>query len=629
MASISDASENRLTRTWEADSVLANLLATVDHKIIGVRYIITALLFFLLAGIEAALIRTQLAVPENRLLSPEVYNQYFTMHGTTMIFFFATPILFGFGNFLMPLMIGARDMAFPRLNAFGYWVFLLSGLFIYSSFFWGLAPDGGWFAYTPLTDAHYSPGLNLDFWSLGLIFLGISTTAGALNFIVSIFKMRAPGMSINRMPLFIWAILVTSFAVIFAVPSLTSANILLVLQRKFSFHFFEPQFGGNALLWQHLFWVFGHPDVYIIFLPAVGIVSEIVATFARRPVVGYTLLAMSTVATGILGFGVWVHHMFAVGISPLAANFFSLSSVIIGIPSGIQIFAWLGTLLTGKPRFQVPLLWVAGFIFLFVIGGLTGVMLPAVPFDRQVTDTYFVVAHFHYVLVGGAVFPIFGGLVYWFPKMTGRLMDERLGKWSFWLAFIGFNLTFFPMHIAGLLGMPRRVYTYPAGMGWDLLNLLESIGVIILGAGILILIYNLLHSWRSGETSGDNPWGGGSLEWATASPPPPYNFRDIPVVNSLAPLWQPGQKPSPAAYIDPSDPLKRETLGTSLLDAAPEVILGMPGDSLLPLFLAISLLVLFTGFLLSQWWLAGLGALLAILCMALWAWPNKGEAVTL
>ena len=426
-------------------------------------------------------------------------------------------------------------------------------------------------------------------------------------------------MSLSRMPLFCWAILVTSFAAIFAVPALTTANFLLSLQRLFGFHFFDAEAGGNPLLWQHLFWIFGHPDVYIIFLPAVGIVSEIIGTFSRRRVLGYTLLAMSTVATGIIGFGVWVHHMFAVGLSPLVLNFFSISSVFIGIPSGIQVFAWLGTMLGGRPVFRTPLLYIAGFIFLFVLGGLTGVMFPAVPFDRQITDTYFVVAHFHYVLVGGAVFPIFGAFYYWFPKMTGHRLNERLGVWNFWLMFIGFNLTFFPMHINGLLGMPRRVYTYQSGLGWDGLNLLETVGAFTLGVGILLFIINALISWNTGEEAGDNPWNGSSLEWATTSPPPPYNFEVLPEVNSRNPLWEETRARSKSDRAthpvsmqeDPTDPASRETLSTSVIEAEPDSILRMPDESLVPFWLALSLTLVFVGLLISAYWLAIIGAILS------------------
>ena len=625
--------EPRLESIWEARQPITSLLGTIDHKVIGKRYILTAFLFFSLGGLEAFLMRIQLARPENRFLSAETYNQFFTLHGTTMIFFFATPMFFGLGNYLIPLMIGSRDMAFPRLNTFSYWVFLFSGLFLYSSVFFGMAPDGGWFAYTPLTSRQYSPGLNLDFWSLGLIFLSIATSAGAVNFIVTIFKLRAPGMSLSRMPLFCWAILVTSCAIIFAFPPLTVANIFLTLQRKFDFQFFNFATGGSPLLWQHLFWVFGHPDVYIIFLPAVGIVSEIVATFSRRRILGYTLMVLATVAVGIIGFGVCVHHMFAVGISPLVLNFFSISSVFIGIPSGIQVFSWIATMLGGRPVFRTPLLFIVGFIFLFVLGGLTGVMFPSVPFDQQVTDTYFVVAHFHYTLVGGAVFPIFAAFYYWFPKITGRMLRERLGVWNFWLTFIGFNLTFFPMHINGLLGMPRRVYTYPGGLGWDGLNLLETIGAVILTVGIILFIANVLSSLTNGETAEGNPWGGSTLEWATSSPPPPYNFETLPEVHSRNPLWEDvtpnTEKETRPAYLmqnDPTDPYQRELLSTSILEGVPDGILKLPQGTLIPFGLAVSLLIVFIGVLVQFWWLSVVGGVLSLGLLMVWFWPEKPSA---
>jgi cytochrome c oxidase subunit I len=624
-----------LERIWTADRPWVSVFGAVDHKVIGKRYLVTAFLFFTLGGIEALLLRSQLAVPDNTLLSPETYDQFFTLHGTTMIFLFATPMLFGFGNYVIPLLLGARDMAFPRLNAFGYWVFLFSGLFIYSSVLFGTAPDGGWFAYTPLTSRAYSPGPNLDFWSLGLIFLSFATTAGAANFIVTILKMRAPGMSLSRMPLFCWAMLVTSFAVLFAVPPLTVANLLLELERKFGFHFFQQGSGGSPLLWQHLFWIFGHPDVYIIFLPAVGIVSEIVAVFSRRKVLSYTLLAMSTVATGILGFGVWVHHMFAVGLSPVVYNFFSMSSVFIGIPAGVQVLTWLGTMLSGRPLVRTAYLFIAGFLFLFVLGGLTGVMFPATPFDQQVTDTYFVVAHFHYVLFGGAVFPMFAAFYYWLPKITGRMLDERLGRWNFWLMFIGFNVAFFPMHINGLLGMPRRVYTYQAGLGWDVWNLIETIGAFTLAIGILCFVVNILASLQSGESAGPNPWGAGSLEWATSSPPPPYNFETTPEVHSRNPLWDEveaaagSQAQGAPPYLmenDPTDPRNRETIGTSVVDAVPDSIVGMPAETTIPFWLAVSMLVTFIGLLVNLWWLAAIGAILSLACIAVWLWPSAAPA---
>ena len=539
------ASVEQLERAWAEPGRLVTAIATVDHKKIGVRYLVTASVFFVLAGLEAMLMRTQLAEPNSGLLTPEAYNQLFSMHGITMIFLFVTPMLSGFGNYLVPLQIGARDMAFPRLNAFSYWVFLASGLFIYSSLLIGRAPDAGWFDYVPL--AGRSPGLNIDFYGLGLIFVGISTTAGAINFIVTILRLRAPGMSLSRIPLFCWAVLATSLSIVFAIPSLTADCLLLELSRKWGFHFFDHGAGGDPLLWQHLFWVFGHPDVYIIFLPAVGIVSSIVPVFSRRPMAAYPLVVLATLAIGFLGFGVWVHHMFAVGLPQVTMSVFAAASMAIAIPSGIQVFAWLATIIGGRPVLRTPFLFVVGFLVVFVIGGLTGVMFAVIPFDQQVTDSYFVVAHFHYVLFGGAVFPIFAGLYYWLPKITGRMLDERLGVASFWLVFVGFNLAFFPMHISGLLGMPRRVYTYPDHMGWGVLNLLSTIGGFVLAAGILVILGNVVWSLRRGAPAGDDPWGGNTLEWATTSPPPHYNFARIPIVRSADPNWeQPAGRPRPA-----------------------------------------------------------------------------------
>jgi cytochrome c oxidase subunit I+III len=589
-----------LEEIWAEKPGLGSWLDTVDHKRIGVRYVYTAFAFFLLGGLEATLIRAQLARPEQTLVGPEAFNQLFTMHGITMIFFFVTPMLFGFGNYVVPLMIGARDMAFPRLNAFGYWVFLFAGLFMYAGYASGHAPNDGWFNYVPLAGRGFSPDVNIDFYTLGLIFLGISTTTGSINFIVTIFKLRAPGMSISRMPLFCWAILATAFSVVFALPSLTAANAMLSLDRLFGFHFFDVAKGGSAILWQHLFWIFGHPDVYIIFLPAVGIVSSVVPVFARRKIVGYVWLALATMATAIIGFGVWVHHMFAVGLPSLSLTFFSAASMLITIPSAVQIFAWLATLIGGRPILATPLLFVLGFLFLFVVGGVTGVMFAAVPFDQQITDSYFVVAHFHYVLFGGAVFPIFAGIYYWVPKMFGRMLSEGLGKLSFWLMFVGFNLTFFPMHILGLLGMPRRVYTYQPGLGWDLYNSMETIGSYILGAGILVTAANFVRAvWMGrGRPAGSNPWGGDTLEWATTSPPPEYDFLEIPTVASAEPLWdQPELRDMDRRVIDHERTLTagHDTIGTSVLDADLESLLPMPHGSFVPVLTAAGLGLIFGG----------------------------------
>ena len=616
----------RLTRIWETPSRLIPWVTTVDHKRIGIRYIVTAFFVFLVAGSEAEIMRVQLARPENNFVGQARYNQLFTMHGTAMIFLFITPLLFGFGNFLIPLMIGARDMAFPRLNAFGYWVYALATGMLYTSVFFGIAPNGGWFNYVPFTNRLYSPGRNIDFYALGLMFLGIATTAGAINFIVTIFKMRAPGMSINRMPLFVWGILATSFMVIFAVPPLTAANLLLELDRAAGTFFYDPAGGGNPLLWQHLFWFFGHPDVYIIFLPAVGIISSVIPTFAHRPIAGYTYAALSTVSIAIISFGVWVHHMFAAGLANLSDSLFSAASIIITIPSGVQVVAWIVTLWRGrKPVWNTALWFAVSFIFLFTIGGVTGVMFALVPFDQTTTDSYFVVAHFHYVLFGGAVFPIFAGLYYWLPKITGKLLDERLGMVHFWLMFIGTNLAFFPMHISGLLGMTRRVYTYPGGRGLDVPNFVSTVGAVLIGAGVAVFVWNFFATFRRGEDAGANPWGGGTLEWATKSPPAAYNFATIPTVGSPDPLWNNWQAPDdPAAHaLDrPRDPY-RESFTTTVLDGAPETIVRMPVESIWPLLLAGSLAFVFGGVLLRWYWLSGVGVVTGLAAAAGWLWPNE------
>ncbi len=614
---------DRLEEIWEEKPGLGSWLDTVDHKRIGIRYVYTAFAFFLAGGLEATIIRAQLARPEETLVRPEAYNQLFTMHGITMIFFFVTPMLFGFGNYFVPLMIGARDMAFPRLNAFGYWVFLFAGLFMYAGYAAGHAPNDGWFNYFPLASKQFSPDINIDFYTLGLIFLGISSTAGSINFIVTIFKLRAPGMSISRVPLFCWAILATAFSVIFALPSLTVANAMAALDRLFGFHFFDVAKGGSVILWQHLFWIFGHPDVYIIFLPAVGIVSSVVPVFSRRKLVGYVWLALATMATAIIGFGVWVHHMFAVGLPSLSLTFFSAASMLITIPSAVQIFAWLATIIGGRPVLATPFLFILGFLFLFVLGGVTGVMFAAVPFDQQITDSYFVVAHFHYVLFGGAVFPIFAGIYYWFPKMFGRMLHEGLGKLSFWLMFVGFNLTFFPMHILGLLGMPRRVYTYPAGLGWDLYNSLETIGAYILALGVLVTVGNFVWSvsMRRGLLAGPDPWGGDTLEWATDSPPPPYNFVEIPTVKSGEPLWdQPELRAMNERVIDRERTLAtgHDTLGTTVLDAELESILPMPHGSFVPILAAAGLGLIFGGLIAHLEVVIGIGAALLVGSVLAW-----------
>jgi cytochrome c oxidase subunit I+III len=618
----------RLDESWGEAPGLASWFKTVDHKKIGRRYIWTAAVFFTAAGFEALALRTQLARPDQTLIGPGAYNQLFTMHGTTMIFLFATPMLFGFGNYFVPLMLGARDMAFPRLNAFGYWVFLFAGLLMNASFLVGQAPNGGWFNYVPLTGPEYTPEVNIGFYTVGLLFLGISTTAGAINFIVTTFKLRAPGMSLNRIPLFVWAVLATAFAVVFALPALNADNAMLLLDRKFGFHFFDPARGGDPVLWQHLFWLFGHPDVYIIVLPALGIVSAIVPVFSRRPMVGYFWLVLANVATAVISFGVWVHHMFAVGLPQLSMSFFSAASLVITIPGGIQIFSWVATMLRGRLVLATPMLFVLGFLISFVAGGLTGVMFAVVPFDQQVTDSYFVVAHFHYVLFGGAVFPILAAVYYWMPKITGRLLDERLGKLSFWLIFGGFNLLFFPMHVSGLLGMPRRVYTYLPGLGWDGWNLASSIGAYLVAFGFLATGVNFLRSLRRGRPAGDDPWGGDSLEWATSSPPPPYNFAAVPVVHSAYPLWEDRfRERLDAARGSRQRQLAgdHEVLRTSELDAEPERAIEMPEETVVPLVVALGFLVAFAGLLAGWYLVAALGVPVVLAGLAAWAWPRRQE----
>src|SRR3954464_7392715 len=522
---------------WRDSPGIPGFFTTVDHKRIGLRYIYTSFVFFFLAGLAALVMRDQLASSNNNVLAPETYNELFTMHGTTMIFLFNTPVLAGFGNYLIPLMIGSRDMAFPRLNAFSYWIFLLSGLFLFSSFVVGHPPNGGWFAYTPLTSKPYSDGINIDFWGLGVMFVGISTTVGAVNFIVTIFKLRAPGMTLNRMPIFVWSMLVFSFMVIFAVPSVTVAAGLLECDRLFGTAFYSVAGGGSVLLYQHLFWFWGHPEVYILFIPATGMISMIIPVFSRQRLAGYLWVVTALVTVAFISFGVWVHHMFATGIPALALSFFSAASLIITLPSGVQFFAWIGTMWKGVVHFSTAMLFAIGFLLIFLLGGITGVMVAVVPFDWQVHDSYFVVAPFPYLLNGAVVFPIFGALYFWLPKMTGRMLDERLGKISFWTMFIGFNLAFFPMHILGFLGMPRRVYTYDSGLGWDVLNLIISIAAFVFAIGTLLTLYNVVRSHRRGTPAPPNPWDADSLEWATTSPPPEYNFAAMPVVASRHPLW--------------------------------------------------------------------------------------------
>ena len=627
----SAALRGRLQAIWETRPGLVGWFATVDHKQIGLRYIATACAFLILGGVEALVMRLQLAGPGERLLTPEQYDQLFTMHGMTMIFLYALPILSGFSNFLWPLLLGARDMAFPRLNAFSYWVYLAAGLFMYAGFAVGAGPDDGWFNYVPLAGRRYDPGLNIDYYALGMIFLGVSTSVGAVNFIVTFFRSRAPGMSINRVPILTWGTLTASAANLVVVPAVSLAFLMLWLDRQVGTHFFDTPRGGQPLLWQHLFWMFGHPWVYAIVLPAMGIVSDGLPVFCRRPLVGYTPVALATVATMILGFGVWVHHMFAAGLPGLALSFFSGASIIIAVPSAVATFAWIATIWSGRPVITTAFLFFASMIVLFVIGGVSGFMTASVPVDWQLTDTYFVVAHIHYVLIGINLFPVVGGLYLWFPKMTGRMLGERLGRWNFWTMFLGFNLAFLPMHLTGLLGMPRRVYTYAPHMGWDALNLITTVGSFLFAAGVLLLLANIGWSLRRGAGAGDNPWDAPTLEWATSSPPPPYNFAVIPHVASRHPLWEGRLAESDErTVLDRGMTLEqgREALLTSALDADPELILKMPGDTLTPVALTLAMSAGFIGLLLGLWWLAALGAAGALAALVAWLWPERRLAQT-
>ena len=613
---------DRLDRIWGERPGVLGWLTTVDHKRIGLMFFFTSLAFFAAGGTEALLIRTQLIGPDQTVLSPNAFDEVMTMHGVTMIFLFVVPMSIGaFGNYLVPLMIGARDMAFPRLNALSYWIYLCSGIFIYVGLATGNGPTAGWFDYVPLASKTFNPGYGIDFYALGLIFNTFSSTATASNLIVTIFKLRAPGMSINRMPLFCFAILAVSFALVFALPALSCALIFLELDRMLGFHFYDVAHGGDALLWQNLFWIFGHPEVYIIILPAFGIATSIIPTFVRRRMVAFPLVALAEILVAFIGFGVWVHHMFAVGLSTVTTVYFAAASLIIVIPSGIQLLAWITTILTGTPRFKTPLLWIIGFIVLFIMGGLSGVMFAAIPFDQQLTDTYFVVAHFHYVIFGAAVFPLLGGMYYWFPKVTGRMYYERWGQASFWLTFAGMNLTFFPMHILGLEGMPRRQYTYPAHLGWTGLNLLETIGAYLLAAGLVMVVVNLAVSLRRGARVGNDPWEGDTLEWSTTSPPPPYNYAVIPRVTSPYAMWDRDDREADIRTLVRGErTLERghETPASTAVDADWDEILDMPPASPWPPVLALAMAATFTFLLLKQWIAAAIFVGVAFVILGAW-----------
>ena len=620
-----------LKRIWATPKGF-RLVTAVNNTVIGTLYIGAAFLFFVLAGILALLMRTQLAVAENDFLSQDLYNQIFTVHGTTMMFLFAVPAVEALGVMLLPQMLAARDLPFPRLSAFAIWAYIIGGLVFFSTIFYDMAPKGGWFMYPPLTLTEYSPGNNADFWLLGIGFIEISAIAGAIEIIVGVLRTRPPGMTLARMPIFAWAMLIFAAMIVFAFPAVILATMLLELERAFGWPFFTARLGGDALLWQHLFWFFGHPEVYIIFLPAAGLVSMMIPTMARTPLVGYRLIVVALIATGFFSFGLWVHHMFTTGIPGLSLAFFSAASMAVAIPSGIQVFSWIATIAAGKKPFRinVPSLFVLGFLFIFVLGGLTGVMVAVVPFDFQAHDTYFIVAHLHYVLVGGMVFPLFATFYYWAPMVSRRMLSERLGRWAFWLMFIGFNTAFFPMHITGLAGMPRRVWTYSEYLGWDLLNSISTAGAFIMAAGVLVFIIDLVRNFRFGGGGPENPWNAGTLEFL---PNDVYSTRSIPLVTSREPLWdQPDlarQVREGLHYLPNAPTGGRETLITSVVEARPQYVMQMPGPSWTHVAAAVFTAGFFLLLTVKAVTIALISGVLAIVSFIVWGWqldrPGKGE----
>ena len=601
-------------------------LSAVNHTSIGLRFMATGMVFFLIGGVLAMLVRTQLALPAQDIISADVYSQLFTMHGTVMMFLFAIPVLEGLALYMIPKLIGARDLAFPRISSLGYYCYLFGGLILLSSLFLGVAPDSGWFMYTPLSGPEYASGPGSDFWLLGITFVEISAMAAGIELTVSILRTRANGMSLRRTPIFCWYILAMALMIVFGFPPLILASVLLEIERAAGMPFFQVAGGGDPILWQHLFWLFGHPEVYIIFLPAAGIVSTLLPVFAQRPIVGYRWLVVAIILTGFISFGLWVHHMFTIGIPMLAQAFFSMASMLVAVPTAIQLFAWLATLWTGRVVYSLPMLWILGFLVIFVAGGLTGVMLALVPFNWQVHDTHFVVAHLHYVLVGGMFFPLIAGFYYWLPHLSGRMPTRVLGNWGFWLTFIGFNATFLLMHLTGLLGMPRRVYTYEAGLGWDWLNLLSSMGGFIMAAGIAMILLDIALHFRFGRPAPRNPWGADTLEWATGTPPVSYNFASLPDLRTRHPLWERPDLPDTIASgehgLTGIGHGRRETYGSDAITGRVREIIHLPGSSWLPLLASLCLAVVCVSLLVRVYPVALLGVIGALVFFLRWSWEN-------
>lgn len=610
-----------LTRIWGTPPGWGRL-SSVNHTILGKRFMLLALVFFTIGGTLAMLIRAQLATPNSAFIGPELYNQIFTMHGTVMMFLFAIPMFEGLAIYMLPKMLGARDLAFPRVTAYGFWCYLFGGTILIVAMVLGYAPNAGWFMYTPLSSGTYTTGINADVWLLGITFVEISAVTAAIEIIVNFLKMRAPGMTLTRMPIFAWYMLVTAGMMVFGFPPLILGSILLEMERAFDLPYFDPTRGGDALLWQHLFWLFGHPEVYIIFLPAAGMLSTIIPTFARRPLIAYNAIIVAIVAMAFLSFGLWVHHMFTVGIPHLALAFFSAASALVAIPTAVQIFAWIGTLASGRPKFDVPMLYVVGFFVAFVCGGLTGVMLAMVPFNSQAHDSYFVVAHLHYVLVGGFVFPMLAALYYWLPHFTGRTSVYKLSVPAFWLIIIGFNFTFLLMHLTGLMGMPRRISTYPSNWGWDWLNLLSSVGSFVMTIGFALVLIDIVLQFRFGRRGARNPWDARTLEWAMPTPPTDYTFAALPTITSRADDLDP-QPIGPAlangkGYIGFTREDRQETLGVDMMTGEPDQVIILPQRSFMPLWTALATGVFFLGLLFKVYWIVPVGAIAVVVLFLLW-----------